>query len=63
MGVCGHERVNKGEGGGGWIFVKQCGGEVGGVIVGVCVGVGVGVVCVCPWYHGPVLDSWSHYVR
>ncbi len=35
--------VCTGEGGGGGIFVGECGKEVGGMVVGVCVGVGVGV--------------------
>ena len=43
MDVYGYGGVSKGEGGGGGIFVGECGGEVGGVVVGVCVGVSVGV--------------------
>ena len=35
--------VSLGEGGGGGIFVGECGGEVGGVVVGVWVSVDVGV--------------------
>ena len=35
--------VSTGEGGGGGIFVGECGGELGRVVVGVCVGVDVEV--------------------
>ena len=42
MSVCGHG-CKYGRGGGGGIFVGECGGELGGVVVGVCVGLDVGV--------------------
>ena len=44
--------VSNGEGGGGGIFVGECGGEVGGVVVGVCVSVDVGVSMRVPVVQG-----------
>ncbi len=40
--MCVGMRVSTGEGGGGGVFVGECGGELGGVVVGVCAGVGRG---------------------
>ncbi len=50
--VCVGMGVNLGEGGGGEIFVGECGGELECVVVGVCVGVGVGVGMRVPMVSG-----------
>ncbi len=44
--------VSTGEGGGGGIFVGECGGDIGGAVVGISVVVGVGLSMLMPVVSG-----------